>query len=488
VTLEHSRALLLASSVADAPASALEHRLEGALTVVSLDPDLPRAPLTAKVLLATLRRLPGRLHLDPTGLSPPLVDQLVAGVAAIDPERSITTDRRVPDDPAVRVHVGADAPHGWIRIAPEGYGAHVVGAGRAGIGIHRPANPLGAIYTAALGAAEAFKHTAQVLPARRVLHRHLRFCPVSLSTELDRAPQLPGDLRLDLTLVGLGAVGTATALILGELRASGVLVLVDPERYDPENRGTYSLGGDQETRERPWKVDLAASALPTYDLVPLPCGVEQYRTTLERQDGPWPQTVLAGLDTVETRHETQRLWPDRMIDAATGDTMLGLHDVVAGHGPCLMCFLPLPRTGQSTLERLAQETGLRIEQLARGAEPLSEAEIAALSRDQRERLLPHLGKPKCGLANALGLTVTSADGYRPSVPFVSQQAGCLGIGRLLAATLGLRTHANLVQYDGLIGPQRATKESRPAATTCYCQTRASTVHRIRSLRQTAPAR
>lgn len=485
MTLEHSRALLLADDVTDTGASGLERRLGSALTVVSLDPALPQALLTANVLLATLRRLPGRLHLDSSGLPPPLVDGLLGSVVAVDPERGITVDRRAPDDPTVRLHIGSDAPHGWIRIIPEGYGAHVVGPGRAGIPIHRPANPLGAIYAAALGAAEAFKHTAEVLPARRVLHRHLRFCPVNLSTDLDRAPELPGDLQLDLTLVGLGAVGTATALILGELQATDVLVMVDPERYDTENRGTYSLGGARETRERPWKVDLAAAALPTCKVVRMRCGVEQYRATLERQGGPWPQTVLAGLDSIEARHETQRLWPDRLIDAATGDTMLGLHDVVAGDGPCIMCFLPLPLTGPSTLERLAYETGLRLEQLARGAEPLSEAEIAELSRDQRERLLPHLGKPKCGLANALGLTATNADGYRPSVPFVSQQAACLGVGRLLAAILKLRTHANLVQHDGLVGPQNATKERRPATTSCYCQTRASTIHRVRTLRQTA---
>jgi hypothetical protein len=147
-----------------------------------------------------------------------------------------------------------------------------------------------------------------------------------------------------------------------------------------------------------------------------------------------------------------------------------------------MCFLPLPRTGPSSLERLAQETGLRVEQLARGAEPLSEVELAELTGDQRERLLPHLGRPKCGLANALGLTATDADDYRPSVPFVSQQAACLGVGRLLAVILRLPNPTNLIQYDGLIGPQRATKERRPATATCYCQARASTIQRLRVLR------
>ena len=55
----------------------------------------------------------------------------------------------------------------------------------------RSANALGAIYADALGAAEAFKHTARVLPARRVIYRHLRFCPVTLGPDLGRASDLP---------------------------------------------------------------------------------------------------------------------------------------------------------------------------------------------------------------------------------------------------------------------------------------------------------
>ena len=483
--LEHSRALLLAREATGAGVSALERRLERSLTVVSVAPDLPEARLTATVLLTTLRRLPGRLQLNPEATPPDLVDRLVGAVEAVDPERGITVSRTTPADPSVRLHIGSDAATTCIRVIPEGYGAHLLGANHTGVPIHRPANALGAVYAAALGAAEAFKHTAGVLPARRALHRHLRFCPVTISTDLDRAPDPPADLHLDLSLIGLGAVGTATAVILGQFPATGVLALVDPERYSPENRGTYSLGGARETKEQPWKVDLAASALTGYDLTRISATIEQYQTALEQRSRRWPRIVLAGLDSIEARHHAQRLWPDHLIDAATGDTMLGLHHVVPDHGPCLRCLLPLPSAGPSSLERLAQETGLPIRRLARGDEPLTEKDLTTLSIEQRNRLRQHLGKPTCGLANALGLTSIPADDYRPSVPFISQQAACLAVGRLLATTLGLQTRANFVQYDGLIGPRRATKQRRRAAPTCYCQTRAATIQRVRESRQPA---
>ena len=52
-----------------------------------------------------------------------------------------------------------------VRIVPEGYGAHIAGLSTAVIRPDRPGNAIGAIYTAALGAAEAFKRTARCYPA-----------------------------------------------------------------------------------------------------------------------------------------------------------------------------------------------------------------------------------------------------------------------------------------------------------------------------------
>ena len=71
----------------------------------------------------------------------------------------------------MRLHVGADRGDQAVRLVPEAHGAHVAGQRNAVIRPRRPASALGAIYTAALGAAEAFKYMAQVRPARRVLHR-----------------------------------------------------------------------------------------------------------------------------------------------------------------------------------------------------------------------------------------------------------------------------------------------------------------------------
>jgi hypothetical protein len=182
--------------------------------------------------------------------------------------------------------------------------------------------------------------------------------------------------------------------------------------------------------------------------------VEELPAAIDRGDLPWFPLVVSGLDTAEARRATQRIWPDCLIDAATGDTMVGLHEHLHGLGPCMFCFFPEDRGGPSAAERLSTITGLPVDLLARGDEILREEHLGRVSKKQRTLLLQHLGKPVCGLARAIGgLTTLGADDYRPSVPFISLQAASLALGRLLAHDFDFAPLPNLVQYDGLFGPQ-----------------------------------
>lgn len=481
MAVEHSRALLLGAGVSGRDQSALEAALERSVVVVSLDADLPGAPLTTRVLLTTLRRLPGKLVLDRDGLSVGLVDELAAAVFVVDPERPLITDRE--GAPTVHLHVGTGRADQAIRLVPDGHGAHIAGQRTAVILPARPPSALGAIYTAALGAAETFKYTACVLSARRVLHRHLRFCPVSLSNDLTAAPMLAAQLELDLTLVGIGAIGTGVVLILAKLGAGGRMLAVDYQCFEPENWGTYSLGGATEVETKPRKVDLAVDALPNFDVIPFPDRVERLAEAIDTGKVPWFPLVVSGLDTPEARRAAQRLWPDRLVDVATGDTMLGIHDHIHRTGPCMRCFFPEERGGSSAAERLAELTGLSIDRLVRGDEPLTKADLDGLDEMSRARLVQFLGKPVCGLAQAFGLSALDGDGYQPAVPFVSLQAAALAVGRIVAAARGLDGLPNLVQYDGLFGPQAATLETMTITPGCYCQTRAGAIARVRDERK-----
>jgi hypothetical protein len=482
MALEHSRSLLLAANATGTPQSALERRLEASTVVVSFNPSLPLAGLTTRVLLTTLRRGLGVLALERDDLPDAEVEHLEEAVRTIDADRPLIVRHRVPAERAVRVHVGPSAPSGVIRVVPEGYGAHVAAMSSAVIRPARSANALGAIYAGALGAAEVFKHTASVLPARRVIHRHLRFCPVTLGPDLGRAPDLPSSVTLVLTLIGVGAIGTGITLILSELPADGALLAVDRQRFGLENRGTYSLGTAADVIARPDKVELATRALRRFDVREFPHPLSHLLAEIDAGTMPWNPLVLTALDRPEARREAQRLWPDRLIDGATGDTMAGLHDHRFGADPCMMCLFPERYDVPSGVDRIAERLGIRAELLTDGERPLEAADLAGLTEEQRHRLEPELGKPICGLVRALGLTALDAEDFMPSGPFISLQAACLSVGRLLAREIGAETHGNFVQYDGLIGPQNASvlrMERNPA---CYCSTRARTIATVRRLR------
>ena len=479
MNIEHSRSIRLASTVTGLDEPTLRDRQERALIFVSLEPALAGAPLAARTLLCTLRRLPGRLALSSTGLPRHLVKEMVAATLAIDPSRPLVLDHGA-SEATVRIHIGVEDRAGAVRVVPDGFGAQLAGDPEVDFGSVRPANALGAIFAAALAAAEAFKHVVVDNPDRRTLHRYLSFCPLTLTGDTTMAPDLWITREpIDAGIVGNGAIGTAIALILAELRLGGRLLLCDHERYGRENRGTYSLGGELEACTEPLKVELVGEVVRSagYSTIAL---AEKSTGMIERIDAGEivaPPVLLTGLDSIEARRETQMLFPDHIFDAATGDTALGLHHAVPA-GPCLRCFFPRGTGGPDPLVRLSEETGLPVGRLRRGDEALTAEDLAGLTPAQRELLDKFLGQPVCGLADALGLTSASVEDYRPSVPFVSQLAACLAVGRLLAVRAGLEPEANLFQFDALHGPL-SDGEIRGPEPGCFCQQRRSVVRDLR---------
>jgi len=484
VSVEHSRALKLAEGVSGKTASALERHLDSSAVVVSVDSEMPQAHLTARTLVSTLRRGPGEIVLLASGLDDSFITELQESSAAIDPIRGISVRNesdRIPPG-SVRVHVGPRLQAPAIRVAPEGYGAHIAASSAAVIRIRRPGNEIGAVYTASLGAAEVFKHTAVVSANRRVLHRHLRFCPITLSGDLLAAPDLPTGRAFDITLVGIGAIGTGIVYLLDVLGAEGRIVLIDRQRFALENLGTYSIGGVADVEEGPWKVDLAKRFLRRFDVVPVPGAVSDAIQSVDAGKIAWTSTVLSALDSPEARRDTQRLWPDRLIDAQTGDTMLGFCDYRYGIDPCMFCVFP-PGQGPSGAELVAERLGLSAQELADPGAILTEADLHGKTAEQQNLLRPHVGKPMCGLAQATGLSGLDADGFMPSVPFISLQAASLSVARLVAGMNGTYTvGSNFVQYDGLFGPQAATIETMKRRPGCVCSARASSIEAVRASR------
>jgi hypothetical protein len=476
---DYSRALLLASNVTSCGTDLFTH-LTGQIVAVSVDVGLPGGFLTARVLITTLRRLPIQIVLITRTLTSAAVDALRIASASVDPKRPLKTEECAPAN-ALRVHIGLTAERGVIRAIPERHGAHIVRDDRELV--VAPASPLGSVFAAATVAAEAFKYVASVRPSRMNNPVHMAFCPVSLTSRPGDTPALVMPFRVEGALVGLGAIGTGTALVLGEMSTRGRISLVDQQKFGSENVATYSLGGAPDVDEDTWKTELAARALPDALSQPYNMSAAKFVELVDRREIPAPRIVLAGLDNVEARHEVQRLWPDTLLDGATGDTMLGLHAIKGAEGPCVMCFLPRQVSSASPLEEIARVTGLPIRRLAEGDDVLREEDLHTLGDEQQRRLQKLVGRQICGLADTLGLTnLPTTDGFQPSVPFVSLQSSCLIVGRLMAEALGVRPNSTFVQYDALFGPTMATIEQRRPLVLCYCQQRKTTVRAVRAQR------
>jgi hypothetical protein len=476
IDARHSRAVRLGAGAAGVSESETLARLERAHVALGLDANIPGAPETLDTLADTLARRPGRVTL--VDMPDMVSHELVGRMRRVDPSVSVQTSRDVPADTTVSVFVGerfagdAGAP-AHVLAVPDNHGAHLSTDG-APVSQSRAPSSLGAMTTAALVAAEIFKLTAGVRPERMTLHRRLSFCPVTLGDDVALAPALAAT-SVEIALVGLGAVGTAIAQIVCKLPLRGRALLVDRQTLAPENLGTYSAAGVADVG-RP-KVDVVADLLGEFETTKFAGDIGDIPLLIDNEEVLWPQFLLAGLDSVDARHAAQRVWPEYLIDGATGDTVAGLHEVIGAGRPCLQCFLPPRVETSSSLVGLAAATGLTVEQLVNGDRPLLEDDLHALAPDQRARLQEHL-------AQALGLTSDDgSDTYQPSVPFVSQLAACLVVGRLVARLTDVDCERpNFAQFDTLIGPQSLHTEARRPREGCYCTENQMVIDAVRRRR------
>jgi len=486
VPTDYSRSLLLASTAAGEQPDSLRARIEASRVHVSIDATLPGSSTALRVLVADLRRLPLQLSLDPGHgpgrLTDDLIEQAERIAAGIDPERPLTVGTAPPD--ALHVRIGVDHTGAHVTGAPDGHGTRLRRPGHSFPALRHGGSGLGAVLTAALLTGEVFKTVTALEPtAYRHVHT-LDFCPVTLLTPSTVAPE---PLHLDrLALVGAGAIGTAIALILGVLGATGDLIVVDRQIFESPNVITYSLGTVEDAAAALPKVNIVQTALPHVNVRPVHGTVDHLIAKIDAGQVSMPTIVLGAVDNVEARHDIQRIYADLILDGGTGGragTTVGLHEALPT-GPCIRCYFPASTASPTVEQRLHEATSLPLDRIARGDQPITEQDLRNLPRQGRRLLQQHVGKPVCGLGRLLGLTTVDGDtSYRPSAAFVAQQAASLMVGALIA-----RTHAvkpipiRQIEYDTRYGPQPDMVDRRRARAGCYCQTNADIIQAVRSQR------
>jgi hypothetical protein len=394
---------------------------------------------------------------------------------------------RVPRTNAVRVQLGGGA-RGDVTASSAGWIAHVSGVGEPLPVLVDSDNVIGAHGAAAFAAAETMKRLLPIRDAVAGLTPTTAYCFWSLGVPRRSTPVLPR-VALPVTLQGgNGAIGQAVLDVLVSADARGTLYVNDRGSIDDAtNLNRSEEAEERDLEEETAKVDLAVRRAreSRIHVVPLRGDLRDVIARIETGDLPWPRLVIGAYDNVEARHELQSLWPDVLIDGATGDTMAQVLRVAWGSGgACCRCIFRIRPLGALEHDRaFTAMTGVAPERLAaarRGEVVLAPEEIV----DPGVRaMLAGRGRDVCGFLSDFDRWFAANNSGEPtllSVSFTSYLAGVLVASEVLKAAAGLDTllpgRYQIDPIATLAPPSPYAPRANPA---CDCVTTRRSVEKYR---------
>lgn len=201
---------------------------------------------------------------------------------------------------------------------------------------------------------------------------------------------------------------------------------------------------------------------------------------------PWPRTALSALDNRPARWDLQSLWPNTVLEAATGETMVQIfRHAHADRTACLRCLHPDDRDGRDYALSMAAATGLPRERiiaaLGGSATTVTDRDVEAAAPELRDLVAAHLGHDVCGMLS----NVERLLGDRPappqlSVAFSSYLAGTFLAGELIKVSAGIVSPlAGRYQIDPIANLNPDPPFSQTPSPACFCQTRAGVVELVR---------
>jgi hypothetical protein len=330
-------------------------------------------------------------------------------------------------------------------------------------------NPLGSLAAACLGAGAAFMAIVgrpMTSLIETSLFAHQSGAPGTLMT----GPPLPDSpLPIDAFLVGCGAVTNGWAYAVKRLPLTGKLEAVDRQSLREENLGSYVAAGRDGVGKKK-AVLIRALLSPAIRVTERPDQWEFFKIRISH-GLQVPPLIVAGLDNVTTRHSVQRLWPETLIDMASG----GLESQVivkhkSGDGQCLLNALNVPPDEIHWADALARETGVSAELIAH--EPtgdITQAEVDAAPESKKAALRNSIGKPRCGHINWHTLELEENDpDFAPAVPFVSAFSGLVGAAETVKLLMGKR-HSHSLYFQRSFKSGHARALQMKCDPTCECQ-------------------
>jgi len=377
----------------------------------------------------------------------------------------------------------------WTVINSNGWLARVSSSTHDIVGECRQANPIGAIGAACLGVCEVFKRLIALASERGEMLDNVSFSFWTYSAATgEPGPALPPDIRVELLLVGAGAIGSGTAYLLSRLPISGRALVIDRQYYEDVNWGTcVCISTDDIGKE---KAQVLATVLASkLSVRGRRVDIETFRRELEAMNAA-PRIVLNGLDDIDPRQEVQKLWPDLVIDGAIGSDFscqVSCHpwglDVA-----CLRCLFRHPPSTEPWEKVMSRDTGLPESFFADPNATISEEHLATVPPEKRASFSRYLGKTWCSITPEEQAQMLSSEklapGFSPSAPFVACFSSCMIVTELVRQVLESRTNPEpRFQLNLLWGPQRGTDVPQARRSDCECVMRGRNIERARATRQ-----
>ena len=377
----------------------------------------------------------------------------------------------------------------WTVINSQGWLARVSSGP-----IHLPSdctqtNPIAAMAAAALGVSEVFKRLLKLKESRARVLNGLAFSLESYRCgEVHAGLPLPKDMRANLLLAGVGAIGNGIVHLLGRLPITGTAWVVDAQKYRQENLGTCILIGPHDIGSP--KAIFAADALgKRFQAIGFPEEIAQFRDRLGR-DVPYPGIVLNGLDNVDARNEVQGIWPDLLLDGAIGDFPCQVSRHRWGEdSACLSCLFRQTE-GESAEQVQSRSTGLSITRVRQFDDLVTEDDVQSTAPDKQGWLRKRIGRQVCsvvreGVAQQLSEEKQRGD-FQPSVPFVACMSASLVVAELVKFIAGWPTALETrFQFDLLRGPEIGQMFPQNRRHDCDCVARAENIEKWRKSRALA---
>jgi hypothetical protein len=263
---------------------------------------------------------------------------------------------------------------------------------------------------------------------------------------------------------------------------------------DPTNLNRSVLALERDLVVETPKVQLAVRRASNSSVAIEPIALPLAEVIAEIEGGrrTLPGIVLSALDNRAARWELQSLWPDLVLEGATGDSMVQIFR--HAHGEATACLRCLHRedpaeAGASYLVRMAALSGLSAERIRAGLDDstdrLGEIDLDAVEPRLRGIAEHHVGGDVCGfLSDVEHLLPGVADQPLVSVAFSSYLAGVFLAGELVKASNTLRSPLiGRFQIDPLATLDPGGPFIQRPDRSCFCQQRRSTVSAIRRLRR-----